>query len=413
MEKKLFDILKERGYIKDLTHESEIIELLNGEPFTFYLGIDPTADSLHIGHFFALTMFRWLQDFGHRGIILVGGATALVGDPTGKSDMRKMLSKEEVAHNKREVKELVKRFVKTDGDNPAFILDNADWICDKTYVDFMRDIGVHFNVNNMLSAECYKKRLASGGLTFLEMGYMLMQAFDFVHLNKEFNCKLQIGGSDQWGNILAGVDLSRKIGFSEGKKIDPLYGFVCPLLLKADGEKMGKTATGTLWVSREKTSAFDFFQAWINSFDEDVERSLAFFTRMEMDSIKELCKKDIREAKKILAFEVTKLVHGEEEAINAKQIAEDLFKGNGISDNMPTTTISKNKLPINILDLLVETKLVTSKSEGRRLIEQNGISINQLKENDINRIINISDFKNGFIIIQKGKKVFLKVKLEA
>jgi len=413
LEKKLFDILKERGYIKDLTHESEIIELLNGEPFTFYLGIDPTADSLHIGHFFALTMFRWLQDFGHRGIILVGGATALVGDPTGKSDMRKMLSKEEVAHNKREVKELVKRFVKTDGDNPAFILDNADWICDKTYVDFMRDIGVHFNVNNMLSAECYKKRLASGGLTFLEMGYMLMQAFDFVHLNKEFNCKLQIGGSDQWGNILAGVDLSRKIGFSEGKKIDPLYGFVCPLLLKADGEKMGKTATGTLWVSREKTSAFDFFQAWINSFDEDVERSLAFFTRMEMDSIKELCKKDIREAKKILAFEVTKLVHGEEEAINAKQIAEDLFKGNGISDNMPTTTISKNKLPINILDLLVETKLVTSKSEGRRLIEQNGISINQLKENDINRIINISDFKNGFIIIQKGKKVFLKVKLEA
>ena len=277
----------------------------------------------------------------------------------------------------------------------------------------MRDIGVHFNVNNMLSAECYKKRLEQGGLTFLEMGYMLMQAFDFVHLNKEFNCKLQIGGSDQWGNILAGVDLSRKIGFSEGVKIDPLFGFVCPLLLKADGEKMGKTATGTLWVSREKTSAFDFYQAWINSFDEDVERSLAFFTRMEMKDIKELCEKDIREAKKILAFEVTKLVHGEEEAINAKQIAEDLFKGNGISDNMPTTTISKNKLPINILDLLVETKLVTSKSEGRRLIEQNGISINQLKENDINRIINISDFKNGFIIIQKGKKVFLKVKLEA
>ena len=287
MKKNLFDILKERGYIKDLTHEKEIIDLINGEPFTFYLGIDPTADSLHIGHFFALTMFRWLQDFGHTGIILVGGATALVGDPTGKSDMRKMLSKEEVAHNKREVKELVKRFVKTDGDNPAIIVDNADWICDKTYVDFMRDIGVHFNVNNMLNAECYKKRLEQGGLTFLEMGYMLMQAFDFVHLNKEFNCKLQIGGSDQWGNILAGADLSRKIGFSEGKKIDPLFGFVCPLLLKADGEKMGKTATGTLWVSREKTSAFDFFQAWINSFDEDVERSLSFFTRMEMEDIKE------------------------------------------------------------------------------------------------------------------------------
>ena len=413
MEKKLFDILKERGYVKDLTHEKEIIDLINGEPFAFYLGIDPTADSLHIGHFFALTMFRWLQDFGHRGIILVGGATALVGDPTGKSDMRKMLSKEEVAHNKREVKELVKRFVKTDGDNPAIIVDNADWICDKTYVDFMRDIGVHFNVNNMLSAECYKKRLATGGLTFLEMGYMLMQAFDFVHLNKEFNCKLQIGGSDQWGNILAGVDLSRKIGFSEGKKIDPLFGFVCPLLLKADGEKMGKTATGTLWVSREKTSAFDFFQAWINSFDEDVERSLAFFTRMEMEDIKELCNKDIREAKKLLAFEVTKLVHGEDEAINAKQIAEELFAGIGVSENMPSVTISKEKLGINILDLLVETNLVSSKSEARRLVEQNGISINQTKENDVKRMIDESDFKEGFIIVQKGKKVFLKVILEA
>lgn len=412
MEKKLFDILKERGYVKDLTHEKEIIDLINGEPFTFYLGIDPTADSLHIGHFFALTMFRWLQDFGHRGIILVGGATALVGDPTGKSDMRKMLSKEEVAHNKAEVKELVKRFVRTDGDNPAIIVDNADWICDKTYVDFMRDIGVHFNVNNMLSAECYKKRLEQGGLTFLEMGYMLMQAFDFVHLDKEFNCKLQIGGSDQWGNILAGVDLSRKIGFSEGKKIDPLFGFVCPLLLKADGEKMGKTATGTLWVSREKTSAFDFFQAWINSFDEDVERSLAFFTRMEMEDIKNLCKEDIRKAKKILAFEVTKLVHGEEEANNAMKVAEELFSGNGISENMPTINLSKEKLDTNILDLLVETSIATSKSEARRLVEQNGISINKIKENDITRIITKEDLEDNSLIIQKGKKVFIKVIFE-
>ena len=409
MEKDLFSILKERGYVKDLTHEKEIIDLVNGGPMTFYLGIDPTADSLHIGHFFALTLFRWLQDFGHHGIILIGGATALVGDPTGKSDMRKMLSKEEVAHNKAEVKELVKRFVKTDGDNPAIIVDNADWICDKTYVDFMRDIGVHFNVNNMLSAECYKKRLEQGGLTFLEMGYMLMQAFDFVHLNKEFNCKLQIGGSDQWGNILAGVDLSRKIGFCEGKKIDPLFGFVCPLLLKADGEKMGKTATGTLWVSREKTSAFDFFQAWINSFDEDVERSLAFFTRMEMEEIKELCNKDIREAKKLLAFEVTKLVHGEEEAIKSRQIAEELFSNKGVSENMLSTTISKEKLGINILDLLVETNLVSSKSEARRLVEQNGISVNQDKIQSVDKTINNEDLNDNFVIVQKGKKVFLKI----
>ncbi|MBQ2910541.1 MAG: tyrosine--tRNA ligase [Bacilli bacterium] len=412
MKKKLFDILKERGYIKDLTHEQEIIDLLNGEPFTFYLGIDPTADSLHIGHFFALTMFRWLQDFGHKGIVLVGGATALIGDPTGKSDMRKMLSKEEVAHNKAEVKELVKRFVKTDGDNPAIIVDNADWISDKNYIDFMRDIGVHFNVNNMLQADCYKKRLENGGLTFLEMGYMLMQAFDFVHLNKEFGCKLQIGGSDQWGNIIAGVDLSRKIGFSEGKKIDPLFGLVCPLLIKADGEKMGKTATGTLWVSRDKTSTFEFFQAWMNSFDEDVERSLSFFTRMEIEDIKELCKKDIREAKKLLAFEVTKLVHGEDEAIKARKTSEELFSNKGISDNMPSITLSKDKLDINIVDLLVETNLVTSKSEARRLIEQNGISINQIKVNSVNDLITKESLTENFIIIQKGKKVFLKVIFE-
>lgn len=412
MEKKLFNILKERGYVKDLTHEKEIIDLVNGEPMTFYLGIDPTADSLHIGHFFALTLFRWLQDFGHHGIVLIGGATALIGDPTGKSDMRKMLSKEEVEHNKNEVKELVKRFVRTDGDNPAIIVDNADWICDKNYVDFMRDIGVHFNVNNMLSADCYKKRLENGGLTFLEMGYMLMQAFDFVHLNKEFGCRLQIGGSDQWGNILAGVDLSRKIGFSEGKKIDPLFGWTCPLLIKADGEKMGKTATGTLWVSRDKTTPFDFYQAWINSFDEDVERSLSFFTRMEISDIKNLCQKDIREAKKLLAFEVTKLVHGVEEAIKAKETAEELFSKRCFSSNMPTKIISDNFDEINIVDLLVITEIVSSKSEAKRLIEQRGISINKEKVTDINMVLKREDFKNNNIVIQKGKKVFLKVCLK-
>lgn len=403
MEKKLFDILKARGYIKDLTHEREIIELLNGEPSVFYLGIDPTADSLHIGHFFALTMFRWLQDFGHKGIILIGGATALVGDPTGKSDMRKMLTKEEVEHNKAEVKELVKRFVRTDGDNPAIIVDNADWINDKTYVDFMRDVGVHFNVNTMLQADCYKKRLEAGGLTFLEMGYMLMQAFDFVHLNKEFGCTLQIGGSDQWGNILAGADLSRKMGFSEGVKIDPLFGLTCPLLIKADGEKMGKTASGTLWVSREKTTVFDFYQAWINSFDEDVERCLSFFTRKEIDEIKKLCKEDIREAKRILAFEVTKLVHGEEEAIKARDMADALFRGKDTS-LMPTENLENIK-DISILDLLVLVKMCSSKSEARRIIEQNGLSVDKEKCTNPNLIIS----GDKEVILQKGKKVFLKV----
>ena len=412
MEKKLFDILKERGYVKDLTHEQEIIDLVNGEPMTFYLGIDPTADSLHIGHFFALTMFRWLQDFGHHGIILIGGATALIGDPTGKSDMRKMLSKEEVAHNKAEVKELVKRFVRTDGDNPAIIVDNADWICDKTYVDFMRDIGVHFNVNNMLAADCYKKRLENGGLTFLEMGYMLMQAFDFVHLNKEFGCRLQIGGSDQWGNILAGADLSRKIGFSEGKKIDPLFGWTCPLLIKADGEKMGKTASGTLWVSRDKTTPFDFFQAWINSLDEDVERSLSFFTRMEIADIKKLCQEDIREAKKLLAFEVTKLVHGEEEANKAKSAAEALFAGGVDMSNVPTVTISKDKLGATILDIMAENKIVPSKAEGRRLIQQGGLSLNGEKVTDVTRTLNEEDIQDGAALIKRGKKNYNKIVVE-
>lgn len=412
MEKKLFDILMERGYVKDLTHEKEIMDLVNGEPMTFYLGIDPTADSLHIGHFFALTMFRWLQDFGHHGIILIGGATTLIGDPTGKSDMRKMLSKEEVAHNKEEVKELVKRFVRTDGENPAVIVDNADWICDKTYVDFMRDIGVHFNVNNMLSADCYKKRLENGGLTFLEMGYMLMQAYDFVHLNKEFGCRLQIGGSDQWGNILAGADLSRKIGFSEGKKIDSLFGWTCPLLIKADGEKMGKTASGTLWVSRDKTTPFDFYQAWINSFDEDVERSLSFFTRMEISDIKDLCKKDIREAKKLLAFEVTKLVHGEEDAMKARETAEELFGNKKFSDNMPSVSVSKKHLNIRVVDLLVEVNLVSSKSEAKRLIEQNGVSINQEKVKSVEQFVTDKDLKDNSLVLQKGKKVFLKVHFE-
>ena len=412
MEKKLFDILMERGYVKDLTHEKEIMDLVNGEPMTFYLGIDPTADSLHIGHFFALTMFRWLQDFGHHGIILIGGATALIGDPTGKSDMRKMLSKEEVAHNKEEVKELVKRFVRTDGENPAVIVDNADWICDKTYVDFMRDIGVHFNVNNMLSADCYKKRLENGGLTFLEMGYMLMQAYDFVHLNKEFGCRLQIGGSDQWGNILAGADLSRKIGFSEGKKIDSLFGWTCPLLIKADGEKMGKTASGTLWVSRDKTTPFDFYQAWINSFDEDVERSLSFFTRMEISDIKDLCKKDIREAKKLLAFEVTKLVHGEEDAMKARETAEELFGNKKFSDNMTSVSVSKKHLNIRVVDLLVEVNLVSSKSEAKRLIEQNGVSINQEKVKSVEQFVTDMDLKDNSLVLQKGKKVFLKVHFE-
>ena len=399
-----FETLKERGYIYQLTHEEEIKKILNGEPITFYLGIDPTADSLHIGHFFALTMARLLQDFGHKAIILVGGATALIGDPTGKSDMRKMLTKESVEKNKKEVKDLIKRFVKEN----TLIVDNADWFNGLDYIDFMREVGIHFNINKMLATDCYKNRLEQGGLTFLEMGYMLMQAYDFTYLNKKNNCILQIGGSDQWANILAGVELSRKLNNQNNVESNNLFGMTCPLLVKADGEKMGKTSSGTLWVSRDKTDSYDFYQAFVNSFDEDVERLLSFFTRIEIGEIKKLCNKDIVSAKKIMAYEVTALVHGEEEALKVKQIAEDIFNGSGISENMPSKELNIIE-DINVLDLLVLTDLVSSKGEARRLIEQNGISINREKIVSDKILITKDNFIKGSLIIQKGKKVFLKV----
>ena len=412
MKKKVFEMLKERGYIYQATDEDKIKEMLNGKPQTFYLGIDPTADSLHIGHFFALTMVRRLQKMGHHPIVLIGGATALIGDPTGKQDMRKMLTKEQVEYNKNEVKELVKHFVDVEGDNPAIIVDNSDWINKESYIDFMRNIGIHFNVNKMLAADCYKKRLEQGGLTFLEMGYMLMQAYDFVYLNENKNCTIQIGGSDQWANMVAGVELARKMDFAEGKKDRELQTVTCPLLVKADGEKMGKTASGTLWVSRDKTTVYDFYQMFINSYDEDVERLLAFFSDFEMDEIRKMCKEDIRNAKKVMAYEVTKLVHGKEEADKVRKASEEIFSNQGASDNMPTFKLSKKDLDINILDLLVKSELVSSKSEARRLVEQNGISLNQEKVTDVNLLVTKKDLNEDSLVLQKGKKVFLKVIFE-
>ena len=412
-ENKAFDILKERGYVYQATNEGKIKELLNStEPQTFYLGIDPTADSLHIGHFFALTMVRRLQKMGHHPIIVIGGATALIGDPTGKKDMRKMLTKEQVAHNKAEVQELVKRFVEVEGDNPALILDNAEWINPESYVDFMRNIGVHFNVNKMLATDCYKNRLEQGGLTFLEMGYMLMQAYDFVYLNEKYGCTLEIGGSDQWANMIAGVDLARKMDFMDGKEDRGLQALTCPLLVKADGEKMGKTASGTLWVSREKTTVYDFYQMFINSFDEDVERLLSFFSDFEIEDIKRMCKEDIRNAKKIMAFEVTKLVHGEEEALKVKKASEEIFSNKGNSDNTETIEISKDVIAqgINVIEILMLSNLFESKSEARRLIQQNGIKINGEKVTDINMTIDSGLLDNNTLLIQKGKKNFKKLK---
>ena len=406
--RKVFEMLKERGYVYQATNEEKIKEMLNSdEPKTFYLGIDPTADSLHIGHFFALTMVRRLQKLGHHPIILIGGATALIGDPSGKKDMRKMLSKEQVEHNKAEVKELVKRFVDVDGDNPALILDNSEWINPQSYIDFMRNIGVHFNVNKMLATDCYKNRLEEGGLTFLEMGYMLMQAFDFVHLNETYGCVLEIGGSDQWANMVAGADLARKIDFANGKEDRGLQALTCPLLIKADGEKMGKTASGTLWISREKTTVYDFYQMFMNSYDEDVERLLSFFSDYEIEDIKRMCKEDIRNAKKIMAFEVTKLVHGEEEAKKAEEAANALFTGKGNLDNMPTVELQNKN--ISILDAIILTGIAPSKGQARTLINQGGISLNDNKVSDVNYVLSDVDFNDGYAILKKGKKVFYKL----
>lgn len=410
--RKVFEMLKERGYVYQATNEEKIKEMLNSdEPKTFYLGIDPTADSLHIGHFFALTMVRRLQKLGHHPIILIGGATALIGDPSGKKDMRKMLSKEQVEHNKAEVKELVKRFVDVDGDNPALILDNSEWINPQSYIDFMRNIGVHFNVNKMLATDCYKNRLEEGGLTFLEMGYMLMQAFDFVHLNETYGCVLEIGGSDQWANMVAGADLARKIDFANGKEDRGLQALTCPLLIKADGEKMGKTASGTLWISREKTTVYDFYQMFMNSYDEDVERLLSFFSDYEIEDIKRMCKEDIRNAKKIMAFEVTKLVNGEEEALKVQQASEEIFSNKGNSQNTDTIELSKDVLNnnSNVIDVLMLSGIFESKSETKRLIEQNGVSINGEKVKSIDMIITEDMLEDNALLIQKGKKKFIKM----
>ena len=354
-------------------------------------------------------MARILQDCGHKCIILVGGATALIGDPSGKKDMRKMMSKEEVAHNAQEIKDLLKKFIVFDGENPAMIVDNADWLKPATYIDFLREVGVHFNVNEMLTKDLYKSRLQQGGLTFMEMGYTLMQAYDFVHLNDKYNCILQIGGSDQWGNITAGTDLSRKMNYLDGTPRPLMMGLTCPLLTNANGVKMGKTEKGTLWVSRDKTSAFEFYQHFVNCMDQDVERLLRFFTKIDVNEIKKMCEEDIVKAKKLMAYEVTKLVHGEEEAKSAVETANNLFaSGNADSANMPTETI-KAQGQMNILDFLASLSIISSKSEARRLLEQNGIMINNEKKNNMNEMLDMSQKE---FIVKKGKKTFVKVIVE-
>lgn len=401
MTQKLFDMLEERGFVKDMTHPEQIKELLNGDKkITFYLGIDPTADSLHIGHFFALRMFRHLQNAGHRGILLIGGATCMVGDPTGKSDMRKMLTREQVEHNLNEVKTLASRFVLPGTE----IVNNADWMDKFTYVDFMRTVCVHFNVSIMLASEAYARRRENGGLTFLEMGYMPMQAYDFVHLHNTKGCILEIGGSDQWGNIVAGTELFRKMNIENGNEKSEIYGLTSPLLMTADGKKMGKTEKGTLWVARDKTTPFDFYQYFYNTGDENTEMLLALFTDIPMDEIREMCKSDIIAAKKRMAFEITKLIHGEDLAHQAVDTAAALFGGGGDMQNVPSVEI---EMPdqMGALDFLCAAGLFDTKSDARRMIEQGGVQIDGEKLTDWRAVV----AKKPEFMVQRGKKTHMKV----
>lgn len=402
MSERLFDMLQERGFVKDMTHPEQIKNLLNSDKkITFYLGIDPTADSLHIGHFFALRMFRHLQNAGHRGILVIGGATSLVGDPTGKSDMRKMLTKEQVQHNLEEVKALARSFVLPETE----ILNNADWINKFTYVDFMRLVCVHFNVNTMLASEAYARRRENGGLTFLEMGYMPMQAYDFVHLHDEMGCVLEIGGSDQWGNIVAGTELFRKMNIEQGREKSEIYGLTSPLLMTADGKKMGKTEKGTLWVARDKTTPYDFYQYFYNTADENTELLLSLFTDIPMNEIHDMCANDIIAAKRRMAFEITKLIHGTALANEAVETAQALFAGGTNMENVPMTEIEMNS-EMGILDFLCATGLFPSRSEARRMVEQGGIQIDGNKITDPKHVVSVADE----FMVQKGKKTFLKVK---
>ncbi|NFB54774.1 tyrosine--tRNA ligase [Clostridium botulinum] len=404
----VYDILKERGYIKQLTHEEEIRELLGKEKISFYIGFDPTADSLHVGHFLQMMVMAHIQKAGHRPIALVGGGTGMIGDPTGKTDMRKMMTKEQIEHNCNCFKKQLAKIIDFSEDK-AIMVNNADWLLNLNYIEFLREIGVHFSVNKMLTAECFKSRLEKG-LSFLEFNYMLMQGYDFLELNRKYNCVMELGGDDQWSNILAGVDLIRR------KESKSAYGMTFTLLTNSEGKKMGKTESGALWLDPEKTSPYEFYQYWRNVADADVEKCLRLITFLPMDEVRRLSSlegAEINEAKKVLAFEVTKLIHGEEEAQKAKIAAEALFGGNAKDlGNMPTAYIDKNDLNNLLVDLLVKCEIFPSKSEARRLIKQGGLYLNDEKVTDMNLVVTEEHVTEDGIMIRRGKKNFNRIVVE-
>lgn len=399
----VYDVLKERGYLAQVTHEAEVREILGKPGATFYIGFDPTANSLHVGHFVQMMVMAHLQRAGHRPIVLLGGGTGMVGDPSGRSDLRQVLSVDTIRENVSRFREQMKILLDF-SEERALMVDNADWLLPLNYIEFLREIGSQFSVNRMLTAESIKQRLVHG-LSFLEFNYMLMQAYDFLMLYRRFNCRLQLGGDDQWSNILAGVDLVRR------KEQGEAYGMTFKLLTTSAGIKMGKTATGAVWLDPVRTSPFDFYQYWRNVDDEDVAMCLKLLTFVSMAEIRAyaaLTDTAVNDAKKRLAFEVTKIVHGEEAAVQVSRQASELFEGAGRSDQMLRSEIGHDRLAagVTLLDLLHETGMVPSKGEGRRLMQQNGIYLNDNPVSDITRRLTDDDFTHGEALIRKGKKVF-------
>jgi len=403
----VYDVLKERGLIAQVTHEEEVRNLLGNEKVTFYIGFDPTADSLHVGHFLQMVVMKHMQDAGHRPIALVGGGTGHIGDPSGRTDMRSMMTKETIDYNCERFKEQLSRVIDF-SDGKAIMVNNADWLLDLNYVEFLRDIGAHFSVNAMLTAECFKQRLEKG-LSFLEFNYMLMQSYDFLMLSRKYDCKLELGGDDQWSNILGGIKLCHK------KDQKQTYGMTFTLLTNSEGKKMGKTQSGALWLDANKTSPYDFYQYWVNVDDADVIKCLKLLTFLpleEIDKMAEYKDAEINKAKRVLAYEVTKLVHGEEEANKAQEAAQALFGGGSNNENMPSTEITADDLGKSILDIMLIAGLIPSKGEGRRLVQQGGVSVDGEKVTDFNLIVDKDLFKDNEIIIKKGKKVFHKIILK-
>ena len=408
MERNVYDVLEERGFLKQCSHPEELRELLGREKVTFYIGFDPTADSLHIGHYVALMSMAHMQRAGHRPIVLLGNGTAFIGDPSGKTDMRTLMSKEQLSFNADCFQKQMSRLIQF-GEGKAQIVYNGDWLYPLNFLDFMRDIGVYFSVNRMLTAECYKQRMERG-LTFFEMSYMLMQSYDFLELNRRYGCVLQMGGDDQWSNILNGADLIRR------KEQKPAFALTTALLTTSDGKKMGKTEKGAVWLDKEKCSVYDFYQYWRNVGDKDVEKCLALLTFLPMDEVHRLGSlpgEQINEAKRVLAYTLTAQVHGEEEAKLAQSAAEALFAGGADQSGIPTCELSADEIAasgLRVADLMVLSKLAVSKSDARRLIEGGGVFVDESKVESVNAALDAAQIEGDGVIIRKGKKSYCRIR---